>query len=278
MGSTDILTNFATFVVSPIGLTVLLIILASLFSLISVKKSVVLSLAGALLLILFSLPTVANRLLASLEVVHLPIPIDNIEPASYIVVLGGSVEPPISPRVTIELGASADRVFHAWRLYRAGKGPAIIVSGGNTYTSSSALSEAFYMKEILVELGVPEGRVYIEPASRNTRENAINTLSKIQELVSDDGTIQPESVDWSAGSNKAPSVLLVTSGTHLPRALAVFRKLGINAFPATTDIRHVGVGIAGWGAWIPNALSLSQSSSVLREMLAFIAYKMRGWV
>lgn len=246
----------------------------------AIKLSVFMLCFGFLVLIIPSLPTVANHLLASLESVYLPTPIEEIEPSDYIVVLGGSVEPPIQPRVVIELGPSADRVFHAWRLFRAGKAPVIIVSGGRSYDGTETLSEAFYMKRVLVELGVPEHSVVLESRSKSTHENAINTLLKIREVASQaDIEIKDllDLADQKIDSRELPSILLVTSATHLPRALAVFRKIGVNAIPAATDIRHVAAGLSGWRAWVPNAMSLSQSSIVLREMFAIFIYRLRNW-
>ena len=272
------LTDIALFAFSPIGFCLLMLFLGSLLSYLSVTWSRYTLAAGFFVLAVFSMPAVANRLLASLETAYLPIPIEQIQTADYIAVLGGSVEPPISPRILVELGASADRVFHAWRLFQAGKAPVIVVSGGRSYDDTGALSEAYYMKEVLLELGVPDESVVLESLSQNTLENAVNTLGKLIELTALNERKQSLSaIAQEDISHKPPTILLVTSSTHLPRALATFRKAGIKAIPAATDIRHVGAGVSGWGAWVPNALSLSQSSSVLREISAFLMYRLRAW-
>ena len=71
-----------------------------------------------------------------------------------VVLLGG---------VGLDLDCSANRFMHALRIYRAGKAPALLVSGGNA--------------DPLFKLGVPRSDIVLEPNSRNTRENAVNTAT-----------------------------------------------------------------------------------------------------
>lgn len=233
-----------------------------------------------LMVVIFSLPIVANSMYASLEGVHPVVPMNDVVAVDVIIVLGGSVEPPVHPRIVVELGVAGDRVLHAWRLFRAQKSPLIIVSGGRSYSDSSMQSEAYYMKEVLVELGVPAEKVVLESGSRNTYQNAKNSrtiVGKLEIVERSDETDQHKTPRIVSQVSKE-SVLLVTSAIHMPRALATFQKAGINAMPATTDIRHSTHAVNNVLAWLPNALSLSQSTDVLREWLAIVFYKLRGWM
>lgn len=222
-----------------------------------------------LTLVCFSLPAVANRLYQSIEAIHPAVPIEFVESASYIVVLGGSMEPPVYPRVIAELGESGDRVIHAWRLYQAGKAPVVIVSGGQIYAGSDVLPESVYMRDMLVELGVPEAHIIVESDSRTTYENAVNTFQILAALSdSDEGA--------TSGPEATPSVLLVTSALHMGRALAAFRKAGVYVTAATTDIRQANNGAPGWLRWFPDARALSRSTEVIREWLATMVYRALG--
>jgi len=86
--------------------------------------------AGIAVLWVPSTPFVSDALRRSLEARHPPVAADSLPSAGAIVVLGGAVSAPRPPRVYPDLNDAADRVWHAARLYRAGKAPLIIASGG----------------------------------------------------------------------------------------------------------------------------------------------------
>jgi hypothetical protein len=68
-------------------------------------------------------------------------PPTDIPAADAIVVLGGGTEPAIPPRRSVEINSAGDRVFAAAQLYRDGKAPVLILSGGNIdWLSSTGLN------------------------------------------------------------------------------------------------------------------------------------------
>jgi uncharacterized SAM-binding protein YcdF (DUF218 family) len=77
-------------------------------------------------------------------------------------------------------------------------------------------------------------------------------------------------------------VLLVTSAMHMPRAHGAFRRLGVDAVPATTDIRVVEVPDKFAQPWfmrfLPSAAALSDSTGAIHEYLGYVYYRLRGWV
>jgi uncharacterized SAM-binding protein YcdF (DUF218 family) len=102
----------------------------------------------------------------------------------------------------------------------AGKARFVIASGG---ALRKGPAETYAMAALLTAWGVPQEAIILETASRNTYENAINS----KRLLEAHGLHQ---------------VLLVTSALHMPRALALFRALGIDAGPAPTDFEVVESG------------------------------------
>ena len=74
------------------------------------------------------------------------------------------------------------------------------------------------MRDLLVEWGVPSTAILIETKSLNTYQNAINVKPILE-------------------SHNINNVLLVTSAIHMPRALATFQSVGINAIPSPTDYK-----------------------------------------
>src|SRR5690606_3989740 len=109
---------------------------------------------------------------------------------------------------------SADRVWHAARLYHAGKAQRLLLSGGTVRTGDGSEAEA--MRRLLLDLGVPDEALGLEDASVNTSSNAARTAELLR----------------AAGIDH---ILLVTSALHMPRARAAFERTGLTVFPAPTD-------------------------------------------
>ncbi len=83
-----------------------------------------------------------------------------------------------------DMGSAADRVWLAARLYKAGKAPLVLVSGGGD-RAVYATSEAQAMRELLLDMGVPDAALVLEEDSRNTRENAVFSARVLAGAVSD---------------------------------------------------------------------------------------------
>ncbi|MBK8509218.1 MAG: YdcF family protein [Candidatus Competibacteraceae bacterium] len=200
---------------------------------------------------LWSTPAFSDWICITLEQRYPPIPIENLPVADAIVVLGGatqSVRPP--KRIYPDLDASADRIVHTARLFRAGKAPLIIASGGNLPSSKRADSEAAIMAELLQELGVPASAILPEMHSRTTRENFDYTLPILHRL----------------GAHR---ILLVTSALHMPRALALFNSVDLEVTPAPTDFEAPRTTWR-FQRWLPDARALNYSSRALKEYLGLL--------
>ena len=128
-----------------------------------------------------------------------------------IVVLGGGIYPKGSLRPTDTLSYySTERTMCGVELFLKGYGEQLLFSGGDSSIFGEGPEEAVTMKQLAAKLGVPEGAMLIETRSRTTYEGAV----EVQRLVG------------------GKSVLLVTSASHIPRALGLFRKQGIDTTPA----------------------------------------------
>ena len=100
--------------------------------------------------------------------------------------------------------------------------------------------EAERMRQRAVKLGVPAASVLVEPTALTTRENAVRCAALMR----------------AHGMSRA---LVVTQGYHRPRAVAAFRKVGVAA---------EAYRFAGRTRWKLRA----------REVVAWLAYRARGWV
>ncbi|MEA4908625.1 MAG: YdcF family protein [Chloroflexi bacterium] len=197
------------------------------------------------------------------------LPGGDIPSADVIVVLGGGTEPPQYPRPMVELNAAGDRLVYAAHLYNEGKAPNILVSGGSIeWLGTEEDQPASDMQVILSMMGVPEDVVWLQPDSQNTYEDALYTRQML-----DQKGIQ--------------RVILVTSAMHMPRAVALFEKQGIQVIPAPTDFK---LTVDGWNNltrpdWeaqliniFPNVSNLSLTTNVLKEYFGMVVYRLRGWI
>lgn len=232
---------------SPVGSALLGLALALLLSWLGLGRAARrIAVAAGLWLLLWSLPIVSHGLRARLESSYPEATASAAPLAQAIVVLGGGVRPAEQLEKMPDLNSAADRMWLAARLYKAGKAPLMLVSGGSD-PSVSATSEARAMQDILVEMGVPEKAMVLEEDSRNTRENATNCAKILREK----------------GVNQ---VLLVTSALHMPRAKALFDKQGLEVVAVAADFeaRHRFSGVD----WLPSADALDGSSRAIKELVA----------
>jgi len=204
-----------------------------------------------------STPRLAVALVSSLEARFPPVAPADSPPADAIVVLGGSLASTRPPRLGPELVDASDRVLHAARLYRAGKAPLVVPSGGQLIADPRFPKEAEEMASLLVEWGVPRGALLLEASARTTHENARDTAALLR----------------SRGARRA---LLVTSALHMERALRTFRAAGVDAIPAPCD--YAGIRTEGSVlSFLPSPGALATTHAALWERIGLVYYRLRGF-
>ncbi|MBD1904752.1 YdcF family protein [Funiculus sociatus GB2-A5] len=208
---------------------------------------------------------VSNALMRSLEWQNLPAA--ELPSAEAIVILGGATKPASPPRSGVDLSEEGDRVLYGAELYRKGKAPLVIASGGRIDWRRSGASESGDMAVILETLGVPKDAILQDPTSLNTYENAVN----VRQILRARGIRQ---------------VLLVTSAFHMPRSLLIFKRQGIEAIAAPTDflvtqaeLREPNSSIQSTVLNVlPDAERLQRSTRALKEYIGIVIYRLRGWL
>jgi len=213
--------------------------------------------AAFALLVAASSPLVVRLFVGRMERAFPAIPAGDSPRADAILVLGGAVAGRVPPRTDIELADASDRLLHAARLFRAGRAPIVVVSGGRLPSSASSVPEAAEMSELLQEWGVPAEAIVREERSTTTRENAVESARVLR-------------------ARGVGSVLLVTSARHMKRALAAFRAVGLDATPSATDFTVVD---KAWtpGDLVPDADALRATTELVHEALGLLYYRARGW-
>jgi uncharacterized SAM-binding protein YcdF (DUF218 family) len=249
----------------PIGLICLLLIIA-LGMLWKKSKRTPVVISSALLILLLSGNSWTSHWLAqSLEWQN--IPQGELPTADAIVILGGGIRAADYPRPDADFNDAGDRVWYGANLYHAGKAPKIIVSGGRIDWQGKGAPEADDLTKLLVKMGVPQTDIIPEGKSLNTRDNAVFTKEILQQ-------------------NNFKTILLVTSAMHMPRSMAIFKKLDIDAIAAPTDYRISQLEIdqpnsqieSAILALLPNEADISLTTSALREYIGILIYKLKGWL
>ncbi len=174
-----------------------------------------------------------------------------------IVVLGGSISPKLSQaRGRPSIRDASDRLFAAAALARQFPEARLILCGGIVNPYPDAIPESAVMRELLTMIGVQPQRLEIETKSRNTHENAIYA----KEL---------------ARPKPGETWLLVTSGTHMPRAVGSFRKAGWTVVPYPVD--YLTDGTAAIRLEFELSRELRRLDIAAHEWIGLLGYWLLGW-
>jgi len=251
--------------VYPIGLATILVLMGLVFSR-RKKTSRAFLISALVILFLSGNRWISYSLARSLEWQYLPTQ-DQIS-APAIVVLGGGTESALSPRSAVEVNSAGDRMIHAADLYHKGAAPLLVLSGGNVdWMESIENSPAADMRQIILKLGVPDSAIVLQPKSQNTFEDALYSAALLKEK----------------GIKK---IILVTSAMHMPRAVALFEKQGLEVLPSSTDFT---ITEDGWKRTfspnleifiiniLPNSSAMGLTTNALKEYIGLVTYQIQGY-
>ena len=205
----------------PVPLCLLLLVAGLLLLWFTRRKTLgrVLVTVGTGLLLVAGSGWVSDGLVGRLESVHPPLLVRGaggpLPPAlrgvKWIVVLGGGTRPdprsPLSARLT---GASMARLVEGLRLQGILPHSRLLLSGGSVFGTAA---EARLMERLARAIGRKGVPIVVEDRSRDTKDQA-RTIGRI------------------VGRQR---FFLVTSASHMKRAVALFRGQGLSPIPAPTD-------------------------------------------
>ena len=223
-----------------------------------------LSIAALAWLWLWSTPMMYRWIGVALEREWSAVKAEDAPKADAIVLLGGGMgaNTNVYPNAEMysEMWNGADRVWHAARLYKAGKAPIIIPTGCGEKESTVPL---------LRDFGVPDSAILVEDKARNTEENA----KFVESLLA-----TKSAKNTKDGRVDRKSVLLVTSAWHMRRSVLMYRKYApsIEIIPAATDYEatvNTGHPFCFKDVW-PDANMIFCNSYVFKEYLGYWGYRL----
>ncbi|MBZ7397748.1 envelope biogenesis factor ElyC [Klebsiella grimontii] len=206
---------------------------------------------GWLLLLLLSLQPVADSLLKPIEDKY-PTWRDE-KRVQYVVVLGGGYtwNPNWAPSSNL-INNSLPRLTEGIRLWYENPGSKLIFTGAAAKTNPVSTAEAG--ARVAESLGIPHSEIIVLDKPKDTEEEA----AAVKEAIGD-----------------AP-FLLVTSASHLPRAMIFFRRAGLTPLPAPANQLAIESPLNPWERAIPSPVWLMHSDRVGYETLGRIWQWLKG--
>ena len=176
--------------------------------------------------------------------------VESLPQADVIKLHGGGMGSNTNVSSYAEMWTSADRVWHAARIWKAGKAPRIFV------TCDADI-------ELLTDLGVPRSVIDNACTARNTEEEA-KAIARMFECS-------------ECSNAKKPKVLVVTSAWHMKRTMLMYQKYapGVEAVPAPCDFENTIAtqGGVGWRSVLPDPAASMWNSIAFHEWLGYWGYK-----
>lgn len=170
----------------------------------------------------------------------------------HILVLGGGHTSDARLPANNQLSGSAlGRLVEGIRIHRQHPGSLLILSG---FPGKDPISNAEVMYQTALLLGVEAQSMAIIPEPENTRQEAL----AYREAFGD-----------------SHPLIIVTTATHIPRAMIWFRKAGLTPIPAPTNhaIKQSPTARPRW--WLPSPENISLVDRAVYEYAGIVQAKLR---
>lgn len=208
----------------------------------------------------FSMPAISRLVAAPLAWGFAPLQkVEEARGAKAVVVLDGGTLRYHDSVNLVELPNSASimRALEAARIYRLLGEPLVVVSGGNLGRKGAWAPEAAALRDLLVKLGVKPQRVILDSDSQNTRAHALNLVKLLRK-------------------RGIPNFVLVTSPTHIRRAMSAFHAAGSDPIASPSALPFDGTH--GWEAFWPSPQALLLTEEAMHDYFGLAYYRFRGWL
>lgn len=195
-----------------------------------------------LVLLLISLQPVADKMLKPIEDTYPTW--RGQEKVDYIVVLGGGYtwNPEWAPSSNL-ISNSLPRLAEGVRLWQANPGAKMVFTGARAMTNPVSTAEAG--ARVAESLGVPRSQIITLDEPKDTEEEAAAVAKAVGQ--------QP--------------FLLVSSASHLPRAMIFFRHAGLSPIPAPANQLAITSPLNPWERVIPSPVWLLHSDRAIYESM-----------
>ena len=205
-----------------------------------------------------STPLVSNVLMRAVEDWRVRQVTSDAPNADAIVVLSFGIRDVPGDSGAIEVD-DFDRFLGGFDLYKAGKAPRLIFTGGWSGWKPNMPLVGDVLISRARDFGIPASALSTTGKASNTEQEAA-------------GVAQLLGVGKS--STPSPRILLVTSAYHMSRAEMLFRRADLEVIPFPVDFQ-TKIGITP-RSFIPNSDTLKQTDSALKEIYGRMYYWIVG--
>ena len=177
-------------------------------------------------------------------------------------VLGGCADPSPYEAGGVHLTRAADRLLMGVEVVRTGKAPVLVLGGGWMLVNGQRKAEADAVKAWLTSWNLPADREIVSLGENaDTRAEALHFAALAKER------------GWRR------RVLLVTSASHMRRAVAVFRAVGIDPVPVPCNFLAAAEALPRWiPVGIPGVTGFDNFGVWSHEIAGWAIYRHRGWL
>ena len=242
------------FFVLPLGLTFILVVAGVVF------RRRLFCILGLLLLWISAMPVTSDLMIRAVEGWEVRQSAEAMPKANAIVVLSSS-RVLVPGDISVSEWDDPDRFYGGIELYRAGRAPLIIFTGGWVPWSPGLEPEGQVLIRYAQDMGIPPGHLLTTDKVSNTEGEA----AAISELLRK-----------REGVSVPPRVLLVTSAFHMRRALLLFERAGLEVIPFRVDFQVSEGGKLPILDFMPQGDSLRQTETALREVYGYWYYRIKS--
>ncbi len=243
------LKKIVSYFVEPFGMVIALFVIGLyfLFNNKNIKAKLFLSL-GCGFMLLFSYQPFSNFLVSNLENQYPKY--DYQSNLKYIHVLGSGhntdPEQPLSSQVG---NASIKRDLEGILIHLSSRDSKLIFTG---YEGKTDIPTAEMNAKLALALGIDEESIIINGEPKDTKEEALFTKTLVE----------------------AEPFILVTSATHMPRSMMLFKSLGLNPIAAPTNFYKNEYDFFK----LPTVENFKISQIAMHEYIGILWAKLRGWI
>ena len=202
----------------------------------------------------------SSWLLAFLENDYPQMKLEEAPVADVILCLGGGAEPSLTEPTGVHFTHASDRVATALMLAAQKKGAVLVMSGGGFRDTGQIYSEADAVSYYLQRQRATDVRIVSLGVCDDTHDEAL----KMADLALQYG--------WR-------SIVLVTSASHMSRAVATFRKTGLLVVPVPCNYQssYHRIGDIDY-LHAPQPGGFENFSIWFHEIIGTWLYRSRGWI
>jgi len=212
------------------------------------------AIAALAVLYLSSISFVSDRLSGWLESRYPAMPVAAAGPADAIVVLGGILGPATRDGEVPNWSDTVERFEAGVALVQAGRAPRLVFTGARREWLERETTEGEELRRLAIARGVPAEKILV------TRfiDNTVTEAAAVAELMKADGQRR---------------IILVTTSWHMPRAVYLFRRAGIDCQPFPVDFHLDRTREVKLKDFIPSAGAWQGTETALRELYGYAFYR-----